>query len=158
MPNICCFLDVQGYHANSMFYMREVAILCSNSTLHSSVKDGFKEKDILPDDNWAIHLEKDAIIGLPIEAGEKDLSIDQVKALVKTFYDNCVTGDAFLCGYTSKDSEDLLRSLRIPRIQLEIEGPRNHHCQLHNVSFEKKFDCSLVNVQRMFDKYRYEMC
>uniref|UniRef100_T1KX86 DDE-1 domain-containing protein n=1 Tax=Tetranychus urticae TaxID=32264 RepID=T1KX86_TETUR len=144
-------IDFMSTECSSRVWLR---LLERMSTLHSAVKPSMSRSEIPADQAWKTPLEADTFLSMPFDGKAKDLTVDQLKALVNIYYNAC-TPDRFLVGYMNEDAVNFLRELVLPRVKVFIFGPRGLICQLHNT--DKEYECALANTQKMMKNFRFEM-
>uniref|UniRef100_T1KF51 Uncharacterized protein n=1 Tax=Tetranychus urticae TaxID=32264 RepID=T1KF51_TETUR len=151
LESVCCFIEVIGFELENGYFIREFAALNSNSTLHGTVNHGLTKTDIPEGDLWGVGIEENAVYGLDFSGSEADIKIDDLKAIIKQFYEAAKTPDKFLVGYASKATNNFLRELQIPRMEVD-EGKAGPPCHLH--SNNPNFICALSRVIAMYNKHR----
>uniref|UniRef100_T1KN79 Uncharacterized protein n=1 Tax=Tetranychus urticae TaxID=32264 RepID=T1KN79_TETUR len=69
---------------------------------------------------------------MSFEGKPKDLTVEYLKAFVKTFYYNACTPYRFLMGYRTDDADSFLREFMLSRAEIFVFGPRDFIYQLHD--------------------------
>uniref|UniRef100_A0A158P4X9 Uncharacterized protein n=1 Tax=Tetranychus urticae TaxID=32264 RepID=A0A158P4X9_TETUR len=137
MDYICCYIDVQGFYANNVFYPRECAVLSDHGASVFSVDHELKMDQLSANDQrQALYLTRKHH-GLPFEV-DKGAKIQSINDIIIAFYECDLDDDHFLAACKSKEAEDMLRALGIPRFNLGKLGAtwsgintRLEPCSLH---------------------------
>lgn len=137
MDYICCYIDVQGFYANNMFYPRECALLSDYGATIMSVDHGLSMDQLSAHDQGQAKFITKHHHGLPFEV-KKGTSIEKLKDIITAFYEANMDDDHFLAACKSKEAEAILKSLGIPRMNLTKSGAtwnaiitRLKPCNLH---------------------------
>ena len=101
--------------------------------------------------------------GLNLCAEEKNgISLKQMKEYINQYFHLSSTVDKYLIAVKSKDAEEIVRELGIPRMNILLYGATHKEitndvrtpCHHHTISKDSKIVCSLNTVIRMYEWYR----
>lgn len=148
MDYICCYFDTQGFYHNNKFYPREIAVLSEAGATVFSVDHGLKLEQLSASDQRQATYLTNHHHGLPFQV-KTGTELNKIDGLISTFYDMNIDDDHFLIACRSKEAEEILKSLGIPRLNIGKLGatwsnmlPRLEPCALH----KKIGKCSLNAV------------
>lgn len=159
MDYICGFFDTQGFYYNDQYFPREVALLSKTTCIGLSIDHGLKFSDLSSSDKKQANYNTKYHHGLPFNSKNCGMSVSGMKKTIRDFYETYATNDQFLIACKSKEAEAILRSVRIPRINLENMGatwnafgfvPRA--CHLHVEGMDKKCSIAAVNALKEWVK------
>ena len=137
MDYICCYVDLQGFYVNNMFYPRECGLLSDHGASILSVDHGLKMDQLSANDQRQVKYITRHHHGLPFTT-KQGTSIEKIKDVIMAFYEANADEDHFLAACKTKETETVLKSLGIPRINLTPLGAtwsaistRLEPCHLH---------------------------
>lgn len=152
MDYICGYFDAQGFYSKDQFYPREIALLSKSVCVGLNINHGLRLNEQTLADVARAEYNTRFIHGLSFKGKNAGMSISAMRVTILEFYETYRDADRFLIACKNKEAEAILRSLKIPRINLETYGANWNSseftnfraCHLHEAGKDRK--CSLVAV------------
>ena len=155
------FFDVRGFYVGGVFHPREVALLGPKCVLSVSVLSNIDVSTLTKTDRDSMkYLERDHHGMKFVTSPKYGVTIGELQETVKHFYNIVRDEDDYLVAVKSKEAENILPELRIPRINIlkyggtykEITTSDRLPCHLHAVK-RRIIRCSLNIVIAMQEWY-----